>query len=212
MQILSLGGGWDIDVPRLWTIRRALPQRPPPPILLLVHRSLHAYWWDAIHIFLYARASHTENYSWHPVLPPDVDSSAPARPQSDHLTLTPHHPLVGTRRLNRCPDAVERKFISDLAFNCTVILSGIKYYIIYRSGLATVKIGWNPKRERKNRNKRRTCTYVGGAEGNQATNRIGRQRLSSCNYAAPIDSMTPPNSCRIDLRKPWLLRVRVDLR
>lgn len=56
-------------------------------------------------------------------------------------------------------------------------------------------------RGKKKKNKRRVQRvpiYVGGAEGNRATNRIGRQRLSSCNYAAPIDSMTPENSCRID--------------
>jgi len=42
---------------------------PPPPRSPLF---IHAYWWDAIHIFLYIRSSHTENYSWRPALSPTV--------------------------------------------------------------------------------------------------------------------------------------------
>lgn len=88
MQILSLShapplpsAGWDIDVPRLYYMNCTRNRHAPSTARTASRRPgslLHAYWWgDAIHIFLYiiyARASHTENYSWHPVRTPTAST------------------------------------------------------------------------------------------------------------------------------------------
>lgn len=129
--------GWDIDVPRLWTIHETvvpLIHSPPTPLSHPVHRSLHAYWWDAIHIFLYIYARARPMYRELFMTPRPTTLRWFLRPRTHppHRDTTPSPTVLSSSPT--VPDACRRTEIhSRRRRRATMFYDNMVYLTIYNS-------------------------------------------------------------------------------